>query len=319
MSGRWGCRMVKTLESRSFDDILGAAEGRYFGRGYRHVRHRVDPVQGDRTDAFGFLGVAQYPDEWSLDHLGNRRVPHLSTLDAILLPLLALESLMLENHDQLILTAARVRAGSSPWSDLSAVPIDIAFDATSPRFAPIRTRVGHFTVELELSLRAAAVREEKPSRFLETTQSLYGGEYADNIVDTEVAAFDADTTTLNASHRFAIPSRPGRSPRCFEGRRWGHPLLVDHVVTMSQLSQAVIQEASGRSRADYDNIWMRQMRISSDAEGLDVPNFKTTSRLKRDRVVVIDGARVHDLEVEVRADNGVHAIARLAYREQSPE
>lgn len=73
--------------------VLGPARGRYFAEGYREVRYEVGTVrQGPADDCRTHAVVtALYPQDWSRRGDGSARTPHLSSVDAIALPLIVLE------------------------------------------------------------------------------------------------------------------------------------------------------------------------------------------------------------------------------------
>lgn len=71
---------------RSFEDILGPPQHRYFGDGFRRVGHVVNAVHLDEVGSAGsLLGrvSARYPIDWSHDADGAPREVHLSSFDAI--------------------------------------------------------------------------------------------------------------------------------------------------------------------------------------------------------------------------------------------
>lgn len=124
-------KLQSRWQPRTLEDVLGPSQGRFFGDGYRGVRHVLETAP-ETTEHAGaeWLARVSYPPNWSKDEAGISRRPHLSTVDAVVLPLKALDALDVEESDPSRLTTAHVsridlRAGSEPWFELDSVPLSI--------------------------------------------------------------------------------------------------------------------------------------------------------------------------------------------------
>ena len=80
-------------QPRDLEELLGPADERFFGAGYRGVAHELLGVpQEDDEGRISQAARIRYPRDWSVDPGGASRQPHLSTIDAVVLPLMALSS-----------------------------------------------------------------------------------------------------------------------------------------------------------------------------------------------------------------------------------
>lgn len=105
------------------EEALGPAAGRFFGAGYRTVKHKLEGERKD-PDVFEGVGHVSYPEDWSVREDGTRRTPHLSTIDAVTLPLQAISRTWHRPPGEFV-SAIHLRAGSQPWLDLETVPVVI--------------------------------------------------------------------------------------------------------------------------------------------------------------------------------------------------
>ncbi|WP_369523618.1 AvrD family protein [Micrococcus luteus] len=118
----------------SIEDVLGPAEGRFFGRGYLGVRHIL---QGDPTvnpsGSTTAMAEVRYPEAWSLDASGKTREPHLSTLDAVILPLLTLSQHRDSDFQCAYVSRVDLHAGGTAWGNLANGPVTVTPSATEAR------------------------------------------------------------------------------------------------------------------------------------------------------------------------------------------
>ena len=128
-----GTLVLSELNMRSLEDVLGPSAGRYFGHGYRGVRYGVKSsacLDGDPSQVSAEVH-ATYPPHWSVDSDGTPRLPHLSSIDATVLPLLVFEAANGDRRNQLSTRRVRVvelRAAGKPWLELDAIPVTLNVD-----------------------------------------------------------------------------------------------------------------------------------------------------------------------------------------------
>ncbi|WP_146082520.1 AvrD family protein [Rathayibacter sp. AY2B3] len=71
--------------------MLVAAANRYFGAGYRAVRYSLHSVRSNPPSGNEAVAHVKYPPHWSDDGHGIANVAHLSSVDAVILSMLATE------------------------------------------------------------------------------------------------------------------------------------------------------------------------------------------------------------------------------------
>src|SRR5882724_4188968 len=125
---------------KSIDDYLGPGETRFFARGYQRVGYEtgdlvVDPGQA-RVSATATL---RYPADWSRKAVGTDLVPHLSTVDSLVLGVQLAEAYLAHAlgldagaRRSARLRRVRLQAGTTPQEDLSAVELRAELRGTEP-------------------------------------------------------------------------------------------------------------------------------------------------------------------------------------------
>jgi hypothetical protein len=301
----------------SLESLLGPAGGRYFGAGYRAVRYSYESAAWGGTSRVEAVGRVAYPATWSTANDGSVRQPHLSSVDAVVLPLLALEReappRQRQALDRLYVASIDLRAGASPWIELNAVPVRYTVAATD---AQCRLTGVSGNIRFNTTLSAAGTRpirdESGPPPDL---PSVYGGLFQNTRTRSTVSDLDLTAVELRGSHLFdtddVFPPAPG-----IGASLWPAPTVIDYLVTMGQLTQALVYESAGTTRSKAGPLWMRTMTIEivQPPERLPVA-FETITRVKRDRIVTRAGERIHDVLVESSATSGVRARSTLAYKE----
>lgn len=299
------------------ESLLGPAQGRYFGAGYRTVRYSIQSAASLEPMGIEAIGRAVYPSHWSTDGRGSARAAHLSSVDAVILPLVAAEHLASPQERQGLarcrVTSIDLRAGTSPWLALDAVPVELALDG-----AGMERRLSGMTgnIRLNITLTAAGGQHEpKVGAWTADGPSVYAGLLQLTHTQTTVRDLNATAGELYGSH--AVSFADALTPSAgLEALWWPAPTVIDYLVTMGQLTQALVYASAGTTRSDAGPLWMRTMKIEIDTLPSRLPShFDTTTRILRDRVLKRAGERVHDVAVESVATSGVRARATLAYKE----
>lgn len=329
-AGRWYvyrvvCNAVsdsRCLSSVTLEDALGPASGRFFGEGYRRVRHTLTD---HRWTADVFEGVASvaYPNDWSVDGAGTGRVPHLSTIDAVVLPLMALETravAALGNDDDaqphLFVSRLTMRAGARPWSDMEAIPVHLSPDkATSPAFS-YAASVGNIKVGISLSFLPRAVLLDNTLGGNGTGHSVYGELYRDVHCHSTLTNLHNEADELWASHAFRFSNVEDKEQVTgIEAAYWPAVTAVDYIVTMGQLTQALIARKRGLLRAQGE-LWMRSIDLTLARPPLRIPSeIKTRTKTMQERLVERSGRKIRSLVIHSHSSSGVSVEARLAYVE----
>ncbi|NWN87076.1 MAG: hypothetical protein HLX51_00815 [Micrococcaceae bacterium] len=298
------------------EEFLGPAEDRYFAQGYRSVNYSLHSVKETKSGYAEAVVNISYPPRWSAGH--RREVntePHLSSVDAVILPLKLLESVSsaegLNALSSFRVSSIELKAGSGPWLGLGTVPISLSFKYDNGSLYS-KAMVGNIRVGITLDKDNSDLRLCHPPVGHETVyDSLF--QTIDSI--SIIQSLNPEPGILNSAHELNVkttnPSAPG-----IEALRWPSATVIDYLVTMGQLTQVLTYSYAGTSRSEAGPLWMRTMKIRINKQDSRLPvRFEASTRILRDRVWKIGDKRVHDVKVESSASSGVTARSRLAYEE----
>lgn len=310
----------------SLEKALGPSEGRYFAAGYRQVKYvlQEQPDEAASLASICTKGRLIYPKDWSLNADGSMRPPHLSSVDAIILPTLVFERHINRSRwphaaEGLYISGVELRSGNCPWLDVSEVPLRITIDnVPSHPAVRVTAEVGNIRSRLTFSpLGAGYSGREGRDVMLPTAQSVLGELVQKTDCQVRLDTIDLEQRSVEASISFTKDSLMSDSgPGGIEAEVWPAVTAVDYLVSMGQLTQALVYELSGLNRSSMSNLWMRSMSIKIPNSPASLPaELTTNTSLERDRLIERDGQRIHDLVVSSRASTGVQARASLAYTE----
>lgn len=284
----------------NFESVLGPSSARYFGAGYRQVRHSLVSQPYLDDDEFVCSAAVSYPDDWSFDPSGRRRRPHLSTIDAVLLPLLVFDQFGVGANASI--SRVKFRAGSGAWEDLSNVPIGISKRSEvehSPEIRKFWGKVGNIRFDIDLELTSEV-------KNLHRNIGLYDRSRTYTHSTSTVESFHLASETIYCSHRFELLRGTGDSS---QGEQ--EISVVDYLVTMGQVAQALLafKHNSGRS----GTLWMRDVAIDLPREPKILPaSFSSSMTITRDRVIERSNRRIRDFAVSAETSTGAKTLALLA-------
>lgn len=320
-------RLEEGWRPRTLESVLGPSHGRFFGEGYRGVRHKLHIAPaGTEGENVGWLAQVTYPTGWSRDEDGKSRRPHLSTVDAVVLPLMALSSLgrrddAATKYERAYVSRIDLRAGDVPWLDLDAVPVSLHREESE---APMQGRgVQRFrTTTGNLGASIWIVNESPPGcprlargeLIAADVRGVYDDLYRSTQVNSTLTAYEPERGRLIATHHFDPGGPPSRHHTGIESGFWPALSVVDYLVTLGQLSQALIQLRHGGGRAG--TLWMRRMTIRFERSPEALPAiFESSMTIDRDHLIERHGRRYRNIVIDARTSNGVHIEARLAHEE----
>lgn len=110
---------------------------------------------------------------------------------------------------------------------------------------------------------------------------------------------------------------PARAASGVEADWWPGLTIIDYLVVLGQMTQALVYSSAGLSRADAGALWMRTMQIERLRPPAEASAFESEARILRDRVFERTGQRLHDVEVVATTTTDVRARSTLAYAEAS--
>lgn len=231
------------------DELLGPADTRFFGSGYRRVRHVIGPSRPldpawTRAEA---TAKVHYPADWSSKAEGTP-LPHLSTLDgimfaAILAARVCRARAVASGRDvpQLTLNSLFIRAGSRPTEELGEVPVSVELldKEQEPDTATYAARVAGMKAKVSLTPDHTIADQAVPG------VDRAGTGYRENTHLIKNVRLDADRVTADvAVSRHGRPAAAG---------------LLDGVVVLAQISQALMYQLDGIDRSLSNTLWMRHV------------------------------------------------------------
>lgn len=306
-------------EQRSIEELLGPSEERYFATGYRTVRYSLGSLHTAPSGATEAVGSITYPVHWSTGRDGTPAAPHLSSVDAVALSLQLAEDIApaedLQALSHLRVGAIELRAGTRPWLNIGAVPMTLAVE-TRGTSRHLVAHVGNMRVRIEL-VRASSIPSPARHQLPTTKETVYGGLFQSTRGRSLVEHLDTELGVLHGSHSINVAIM--RSPvGGVEASQWASPTVIDYLVTMGQLTQALVYASAETTRSEAGPLWMRTMKIRIHEQQRSFPaRFATTTRILHDRVLERRDRRIHDVLVESSATSGVSARSTLAYEEPS--
>ncbi|ORI17280.1 AvrD family protein [Rhodococcus sp. 1168] len=274
-----------TLEP-TIEDLLGPADTRFFGDGFRKVDYTRGPLSirhdanddEHRTTVDSVVGV-QYPGDWSVKKPASGLRPHFSTLDGLILGAELAEASLACAEEPSELTRARIRkiqisAGSAPQENLDNIPASaIRRTALVPRAGGSTTssrvdcRLGGMRVRFDIDHKPTAppkgsATHEHPEQVLGSARARYYGDgfktRSHKIVDV---AIDDDGRQAVAT---LFVDDNGHALTAGIGGSNGTELTpVDVFVTALQTAQVLLYDLDEMRRADSNTLWMRRTTITA--------------------------------------------------------
>ncbi len=309
----------KQLAGRMLEEVLGAVDGRYLARTFRHVRRRYEVETGldagRRAITFAGVGRLAYPREWSSKR-GGAPTPHLSSIDGIVLieeiATRVLQSYLGYHPDRLSARHVRLSAGAQA---------DIALDGV-----PVRGDIVEVDEQIEVSAQLGgmkiAARFDAPSPSQgadahvdattwggasqqisgEVSATRLGAEWSSRIDAVSLDGVELVAVHVSASHGEAL----GGAGKALS--------ILDLLRLSAQQAQALIYVRDGIERAAANSIWMRKATFDL---GSSMPQTSTDLELRlrivRDATISKAAHTWRVFDVEAEGPGGVHASASLAY------
>lgn len=268
----------------SIDDRLGSAERRFFGSGYRHVRHRLDDIRvsaGSEQGSATARATVEYPPDWSRKAGHTALRPHLSSVDAAVLGLELAEVYLTHAH-RLDRTQRRriwprrvgIKAGGAPQENLIGFDVEVARTAVVPtatvcqRTSRLRARLGNMRVSCDIEHDGTAGGH--PAGRYESADELLGDaerqcvgagfrsrRHAIRDVDIDVHSGRIDATV--------VMERPDAA-RFAEGMGAAYQpatTAIDGLLVVAQLGQALLYETDRMDRDASNPLWLRNLEMET--------------------------------------------------------
>lgn len=292
------------------DNVLGPASDRYFGGGYRAVRHRMAQCEPAEACSHEYRGLAQveYGDRWSVSS-GAGREPHLSSIDALILPILLLEQVPRAESLGLRRAWARMvhlRAAATPWRALDRVPVTLSIRPVA-EMVTVDAVSGGIRVALEIE----GVDDKADTRVC--APSLYGEVFRDIHSRTALTLFDPEALIVEAQHHF-LPAERKRPAVGLESGFLPAVTAIDYIALIGEMAQLLAYSAGRTLRVQVENLWMRSLRGRIPAPPSAIPcEIASRTRVGKHVMFERNGQQIHSVEIRSALSNGVEAGASLAF------
>ncbi|MFL6113392.1 MAG: AvrD family protein [Catenulispora sp.] len=265
----------------SVEDLLGPAERRFFGSGYRRIGQSLRKLTFDATAEgrpLSAVAAVTYPRDWSRKRDDVILRPHLSTIDALIFGARLAEHVIADRHRLSAVQRAsawlrrvEIKAGSRPdESGLDALPAGATLlGATAEDTEPgrlvstVECRVGAMTMRVEIDhddtadgTAPAAGADPAPTVYHDgyrlRTQALTSVELADDALSVRADAVVEAPADAPAGTGLESAYDPSVS-------------LIDAFVVALQLGQVMLYRLDDFDRGTSNTLWMRKTVITTSS------------------------------------------------------
>lgn len=239
--------MTTIITATTIDEVLGEASSRFFGAIYRTAQQDMSVQFTPRWDgSWDISGKASvhYVTSWG-ERRGKQRIPHLSTIDAVLM----LAQLGRKFYDEAFqagfcseleiinIMHVMVRAGSVPDEDLNNMPVSGEL-TIEDRAIQARVQIGNMYTIADYRVEAGKNQLDSAAIIAEATPKIG---LTDVVIDP--AAGRATATVEIAEPINFLP---------------GESLLVANIIACSQIGQALMAMLDEIPREKSNTLWMRK-------------------------------------------------------------
>ncbi|QEU83710.1 AvrD family protein [Streptomyces viridosporus] len=328
----------KDLFYGSLESCLGPGSARFFGSGYKRVVQDLRDITTDGSAEPGALATARgtltYPQDWSRKSGAGELRPHLSSIDALVLAATLAEvhvnrafGLTATEQRRTWLRHADVRAGSSPHEDLADFPVQgrlLAVDGPAPQQSALTStfdcRIGGLRVRCTLAHERGA-GPEGLATYADAAEALgpararhYGEGYKHRDQYADQVHVDLDRQRVRGRQRVVATER-GAETHGAEAAYGPSVSLVDALVGVAQLAQALLYAQDGLSRGNSNTLWMRRFVIGTQTPIRPLGrSFVSTVRTARTRLIGMGGETWRAAELVVDDYSRIGGRCSLAHR-----
>ncbi|WP_431044503.1 AvrD family protein [Streptomyces sp. P1-3] len=336
----------------SLDACLGPQESRFFGAGYKRVGQYLRHIVADGSTAPGAEVNAwaslSYPRDWSRKSSARELRPHVSSIDVLVLAASLAEvhlntghRLTPEQQRRTWLRSVDIRASNRPHEDLTDFPVRARLVATESEGAGAGLLRSTYDCRVGgLKARCAFVHEPGARTadgdpachvFNSVADALgpaqvrvYGEGYKAHRQTARDVAVDLAGQRVHARQQLALhpddrmePAGQGRpgARRGAEAAYAPSVSMVDALVSIAQLAQALLYAQDDLARGRSDTLWMRRMVIEADTptRPADAP-FDAAAYTTKNRLISLDGELWRATDLRVDDFCGIHGWCSIAHR-----
>lgn len=303
------------------DEILGAFETRYFGAGHKNTDYSlIEGIETNNPDS-ELVVVAQINQScsWS-EKNGEIQKPHLSTIDGLILAVLAAENYLYTRYpeidiEMLYLSSFEIKAGVVPVDDLRRIPMHI-------EKAVIQKDSQQFTVfilGMRISFQLKVAKMPAHHKANEEQTQHYMGNHLKNlhhdIQDIEI--FNGKEIMCEVTRDTSRePDYSGIGSKVANAMS-----LIEWLIIFSQMSQIVAYNFDDIERKYSDTFWMRLAKAEMD-EPIQYSDEQllVSGGISKTQVISMNGEnwRTFNMAGET-ADSNVRFTGKLAHKVPNKE
>jgi Pseudomonas avirulence D protein (AvrD) len=309
------------------DDVLGDAETRYFGSGYRNVKQRVFEIRID-TQKYAAAACAEvlYPASWSTKQ-NKELTPHLSSIDGFVIAAQLMETYLREAYGlddvssrDCWIRRCTVKSGQTPTLELARIPVSLRLVSTKSDASAMCGYLSNFTIvvgslQLEILVdHAVAVQRRVRVSFgdveccLGEQQEHYlAGGYKNSRVT--VSDVSVSRPTSRARARFSVDYDAAREHGGLSAAHFPFISIPDALVGTAQLAQTLLYRQDNITRATSKNMWMRKFTVTIPRPAVPEPKFEVETWISQANVLSVGGSNWRTAKFNVTLPSMTAAFA----------
>lgn len=258
---------------KNIEDVLGNANGRYFGTGYKQVHYLQKEKQ------ISFEGIREifeihYPKNWSTKETEMAITPHFSTLDSVVLAVKLVtdflrEQLAVEENtiNNALISKLSVKAGNNLVENLKNVEAHLALSSDNELL--FKGKVASFSVELTIELFDDSKQIIVPNR-----EDYYFSAFETEENEVTDVSILPDLSGVSANADFQYD-------KTFSGVESAYllshqlPSILDQIIVTAQLTEILHARLDNIPREKSKTLIMRKIEFSRTLLYDADPNNKT--------------------------------------------
>ncbi len=324
----------------AIDDYLGPSSGRYFGDGFRRIRHELSEfeirhLENGSRDIKAVAHIS-YPADWSTKRK-VALVPHLSTIDALALAVQLCETYLHNEHDvtderHAWLRRFVMKAGATPNEALRSFGVRAVYGGTvaTPHtlggsISTFDCHIGAIKVMCEVE-HSTAERPDSRSWSPRSVDAVSGAPaqhyYADGYKLGRQTISDLTVDRRGRRTDALVKIEPAgidlRAPEGLEAQYHPSVSMIDCITIQAQLAQVLLYHLDGINRAATDTLWMRRVTMESNTPYPLVNAFIASTAIVQSRCLSMQGDlwRTADFVGECQGITTRYSLAHRLYLDE---
>ncbi|TCW47582.1 avirulence D protein (AvrD) [Bacillus thuringiensis] len=300
--------LVTDFIYKDIDDILGNREQRFFGTGFKKVNHQVQDIAVSEKCVVATANII-YPMDWSKKSEDTDLKPHLSTIDATVLSLQLNEIYIIQKFG--ITKAQRrkiwmkrivLKAGTTPQEDLDNLIIStrhietkIVSNSLCTNMSIFESQIGSMQIRCEIEHDIEEECNEEAS-FDSIDEILglhnkryYGDMYKNSQQIIEDVEIDFSNQRLTSLVNVKDMDENLLKPEGMEADYFPSLSIIDCMITVAQMAQALIYKIDDIDRSNSNTLWMRKVIIENKNPNQPYGPFIASTHISKSNLLKLKG------------------------------